>query len=242
STAPADRAPANATPAAAAPVATPGTAPATQPEDQPKTPPKTQLAARQPVAGSGTAGPQAPRTGTRPPAGPPSAKPSADEAGPEKAATGKATSGKAAMGKAATVNAGTPGTGTAGGPEAATRPAGRPLRGVAARIAENMDESLSVPTATSVRAVPAKLLEDNRIVINNSLARGRGGKVSFTHLIGYAVVRAIAARPAMNRAYARLDGRPAMVDPEHVNLGLAIDLPRPDGSRTLVVPNIKAAE
>src|SRR5690606_37890622 len=64
-----------------------------------------------------------------------------------------------------------------------------PLRGIAARIAENMDQSLSVPTATSVRAVPAKLLEDNRIVINNSLARGRGGKVSFTHLIGYAVVR-----------------------------------------------------
>ena len=117
-----------------------------------------------------------------------------------------------------------------------------PLRGIAARIAENMDQSLSVPTATSVRAVPAKLLEDNRIVINNSLARGRGGKVSFTHLIGYAVVRAIAAHPAMNRAYTQLDGRPAMVDPEHVNLGLAIDLPRPDGSRTLVVPNIKAAE
>src|SRR5690606_32596715 len=117
-----------------------------------------------------------------------------------------------------------------------------PLRGIAARIAQNMDQSLSVPTATSVRAVPAKLLEDNRIVINNSLARGRGGKVSFTHLIGYAVVRAVAAHPAMNRAYAQLDGRPAVVNPEHVNLGLAIDLTRPDGSRTLVVPNIKAAE
>src|SRR5690606_29880260 len=116
-----------------------------------------------------------------------------------------------------------------------------PLRGIAARIAENMDQSLSVPTATSVRAVPAKLLEDNRIVTTTGLARGRGGKASFTHLIGYAVVRAIAAPPAMTRAYTQLDGRPAMVDPEHVNLGLAIDLPRPDGSRTLVVANIQAA-
>src|SRR6185437_13399214 len=62
------------------------------------------------------------------------------------------------------------------------------LRGAAARTAQNMAASLSVPTATSVRAVPAKLLIDNRIVINNHLQRGRGGKISFTHLIGYALV------------------------------------------------------
>lgn len=117
-----------------------------------------------------------------------------------------------------------------------------PLRGVRARIAQNMDESLTIPTATSVRAVPAKLLSDNRIVINNHLARGRGGKISFTHLIGYAVVRALAARPAMNNSYTTVDGKPAIVTPEHVNLGLAIDLAKPDGSRTLVVPSIKAAE
>ena len=65
-----------------------------------------------------------------------------------------------------------------------------------------MDASLQVPTATSVRAVPAKLLADNRIVINNHLARGRGGKVSFTHLIGYALVRALAAHPEMNNSFA----------------------------------------
>jgi len=69
------------------------------------------------------------------------------------------------------------------------------LRGVAARTVTNMEASLAVPTATSVRAVPAKLLIDNRIVINNHLKRGRGGKVSFTHLIGYALVRALQAMP-----------------------------------------------
>jgi len=117
-----------------------------------------------------------------------------------------------------------------------------PLRGVAARIVQNMDASLSVPTATSVRALPAKLLVDNRIVINNNLARGRGGKVSFTHLIGWAMVRALHAHPEMNYSYTEVDGKPALVKPEHVNLGIAIDLKRPDGSRSLVVPSIKAAE
>ncbi|GAA5195022.1 multifunctional oxoglutarate decarboxylase/oxoglutarate dehydrogenase thiamine pyrophosphate-binding subunit/dihydrolipoyllysine-residue succinyltransferase subunit [Rugosimonospora acidiphila] len=116
------------------------------------------------------------------------------------------------------------------------------LRGVAARIVQNMDQSLSVPTATSVRAVPAKLLSDNRIVINNHLARGRGGKVSFTHLIGYALVKALALHPEMNNSFAEVDGKPALVAPEHVNLGIAIDLARPDGSRSLVVPSIKGSE
>ena len=117
-----------------------------------------------------------------------------------------------------------------------------PLRGVAGRIVQNMDASLTVPTATSVRAVPAKLISDNRIVINNHLARGRGGKVSFTHLIGYALVKAVVAHPEMNNSFSVVDGKPAMVTPEHVNLGLAIDLVKPDGSRTLVVPSIKSAE
>jgi 2-oxoglutarate dehydrogenase E1 component len=79
-------------------------------------------------------------------------------------------------------------------------------------------------------------------VINNHLGRGRGGKVSFTHLIGYAVVRALAAAPEMNDAYAEADGKPVVVKPEHVNLGLAIDVRKDDGSRQLLVPNIKAAE
>jgi 2-oxoglutarate dehydrogenase E1 component len=116
------------------------------------------------------------------------------------------------------------------------------LRGAAARTAQNMAASLSVPTATSVRAVPAKLLIDNRIVVNNHLQRGRGGKVSFTHLIGYAVVQALAALPEMNAAYAEADGKPVLATPRHVNLGLAIDLKAKDGSRQLLVPNIKGAE
>ena len=76
-----------------------------------------------------------------------------------------------------------------------------------------MTASLAVPTATSVRAVPAKLLADNRIVINNHLRRGRGGKVSFTHLIGFAVVKALVALPEMNLAYAEENGKPAVARP-----------------------------
>ena len=117
------------------------------------------------------------------------------------------------------------------------------LRGAAARTAQNMDASLAVPTATSVRSVPVKLLFDNRTVINNHLARARGGKVSFTHLIGYAVVKAAAAMPEMNTGYETNDkGKPVQLKPEHINFGLAIDLQKADGSRQLVVPNIKAAE
>ncbi|AUS79686.1 multifunctional oxoglutarate decarboxylase/oxoglutarate dehydrogenase thiamine pyrophosphate-binding subunit/dihydrolipoyllysine-residue succinyltransferase subunit [Actinoalloteichus sp. AHMU CJ021] len=118
----------------------------------------------------------------------------------------------------------------------------RTLRGAAAAIAKNMQQSLTVPTATSVRAVPAKLLADNRIVINNHLKRSRGGKVSFTHLIGYALVRALESFPNMNRYFAEIDGKPHVVTPEHVNLGLAIDLPGKDGSRSLVVASIKNCE
>ncbi|MCW2770920.1 MAG: kgd, partial [Aeromicrobium sp.] len=117
------------------------------------------------------------------------------------------------------------------------------LRGAAARTVANMDASLAVPTATSVRSVPVKLLFDNRIVINNHLARARGGKVSFTHLIGWAIVKAIKALPEMNTGY-EVDekGKPNQLKPEHVNFGLAIDLKKPDGSRTLLVPSIKAAD
>lgn len=118
-----------------------------------------------------------------------------------------------------------------------------PLRGAAAAIAKNMEQSLTVPTATSVRAVPAKLLFDNRIVINNHLKRNKGGKVSFTHLIGYALVRALRDFPNMNRHYGEdAKGKPVVITPEHVNLGLAIDMPGKDGSRNLVVASIKACE
>ncbi|HEY7045866.1 MAG TPA: multifunctional oxoglutarate decarboxylase/oxoglutarate dehydrogenase thiamine pyrophosphate-binding subunit/dihydrolipoyllysine-residue succinyltransferase subunit [Jatrophihabitantaceae bacterium] len=116
------------------------------------------------------------------------------------------------------------------------------LRGAAARVVTNMQSSLTVPTATSVRSVPAKLLADNRIVINNHLKRSRGGKVSFTHVIGYAVVKALSDHPEMNNHFAEIDGKPALVTPEHVNFGLAIDLTGKDGQRSLVVAAIKQAE
>lgn len=116
------------------------------------------------------------------------------------------------------------------------------LRGPAARVVTNMESSLDVPTATSVRTVPAKLMVDNRTVINNHLKRGRGGKISFTHLIGYALVEALADMPVMNAHYQMVDGKPGVVQPAHVGFGLAIDLSKPDGSRQLLVPSIKKAE
>ncbi len=117
-----------------------------------------------------------------------------------------------------------------------------PIRGAAAAVARNMAASLEIPTATSVRAVPAKLIADNRIVINNFLRRHRRGKISFTHLIGFALVRALADYPNMNRHFAEIDGKPQLVTPAHVNLGLAIDLPGKNGNRSLVVVPIKGAE
>ena len=117
------------------------------------------------------------------------------------------------------------------------------LRGAAARTVTNMESSLEIPVATSVRAVPAKVLFENRAVINTHLKHSRGGKVSFTHLIGYAMVEALVEVPDMNKAYTLTeDGKPAVYEPGHVNFGLAIDLPKPDGSRTLLVPSVKEAD
>jgi 2-oxoglutarate decarboxylase len=120
-----------------------------------------------------------------------------------------------------------------------------PLRGAASRIVANMVESLSVPTATSVRTVPARLLEVNRQVLNNQLARTTGAKVSFTHLIGYAVVRALLDVPALNSAFVDNvggDGKPGVIHRKHVGLGLAVDQKKSDGTRTLLVPCIKEAD
>src|SRR5262245_24812878 len=119
-----------------------------------------------------------------------------------------------------------------------------PLKGIGARIVEAMESSLAVPTATSLRTVPARLLEVNRAILNNHLRRrrGRGGKVSFTHLVGFAVARALAASPGMRATYAEVRGRPHVVRHEHVNLGLAVDVRRDDGTRVLLVPNVKQAD
>src|SRR5579884_3936903 len=129
-------------------------------------------------------------------------------------------------------------------PPAAGGEAAQPLRGAAARVVANMEASLSVPTATSVRQVPAKLIEVNRRMINNHLARGRGGKVSFTHLIAFAVVRALRDVPVMNATFVPASNgtQAGVVRHEHVGLGLAVDVTRPDGSRTLMVPCVKGAD
>jgi 2-oxoglutarate dehydrogenase E1 component len=119
------------------------------------------------------------------------------------------------------------------------------LRGAASRIAANMKASLGVPTATSVRTVPARLLEVNRLILNNQLARTTGAKVSFTHIIGYAVVRALRDVPALNSAFvddADRSGKPGVVHHKHVGLGLAVDQEKSDGTRTLLVPCIKEAD
>ena len=117
------------------------------------------------------------------------------------------------------------------------------LKGAAARTTKNMDDSLSMPTATSARAVPAKVLIENRAVINSHLARTRGGKVSFTHLIGWAVVESLTEMPSMNVSYGVDEaGKPVLHEPAHVAFGLAIDVPGSDGQRRLLVPSIKQAD
>ena len=116
------------------------------------------------------------------------------------------------------------------------------LRGVASKIVSNMELSLTVPTATSVRDMPAKLLEVQRNIINNHLKRTRGGKVSFTHLIAYAIVKALGDVPAMRNTFSRdQSGHPLLVRNTNVGLGIAVDMVKNDGSRSLVVPCIKDA-
>ncbi|KWT56504.1 alpha-ketoglutarate decarboxylase [Streptomyces albus subsp. albus] len=204
-----------------------------------------------PASGTGqaaqAAAPSAPAAPARPaqqPAAPAAEPAAAQPAAPAKPAASAPAPAKAAPAKAAPVKTAQPAAKkddvkadeAPAGPELVT------LRGPAAAVAKNMNASLELPTATSVRAVPVKLLFDNRIVINNHLKRARGGKVSFTHLIGYAMVQALKAMPSMNYSFQEKDGKPTLVKPEHINLGLAIDLVKPNGDRQLVVAAIKKAE
>jgi multifunctional 2-oxoglutarate metabolism enzyme len=127
---------------------------------------------------------------------------------------------------------------------AAPLAAGKPvaLRGAASKIVQNMELSLTVPTATSIRNIPVKVLEENRRVINNHLALMGQSKASFTHIIGWAIVKAIKDQPRMNAAFAVQDGTPTRLDREDVNLGLAIDIEKKDGTRSLLVPNVKRSQ
>ena len=168
------------------------------------------------------------------PGGPPSS--TSGPCGPHRRAAGARRSGDSP----AKARRGTEVGGRQAGSEEATV-----LKGAASRIVANMEASLGVPTATSVRTVPARLLEVNRQILNNQLARTTGAKVSFTHLIGYAIVRALCDVPALNAVFvedADGSGKPGIIHHKHVGLGLAVDQKKGDGSRTLLVPCIRDAD
>ena len=115
------------------------------------------------------------------------------------------------------------------------------IAGSSQRILDNMNASLTIPVATSQRTIAVKLLEENRIIINQHLQRKNEGKISFTHLISWAILKGISKIPSMNNGFTIIDGKPNIIMRKNVNLGLAIDIERKDGTRSLLVPNIKAA-
>lgn len=116
-----------------------------------------------------------------------------------------------------------------------------PIRGAALKIVENMEASLAVPTATSNRRIPVKVLDENRRIINKHLQESGRGKASYTHLIAWAIIRALEQFPQLNDGFEIINGQPSRLRRENVNLGIAIDLTKKDGSRALLVPNIKNA-
>src|SRR5437763_9049720 len=115
------------------------------------------------------------------------------------------------------------------------------ITGPAARLAQNMTDSLSVPTATSFREITVDVLNARQQKLNTHLAAA-GSKISYTHLIGYAIARAARELPVMTHAFRDIDGKPHRFDPHAVHLGLAVDVEKKDGSHALVVPVIKHAE
>ena len=117
-----------------------------------------------------------------------------------------------------------------------------PLKGAAARIAENMTLSLSIPTATSQRIIPVKLIDENRRLINQHRSLAGKSKVSYTHLIAYALVKACEKVPSINTAYTEKDGQGFRIVRQHINIGLAVDVAGKDGNRSLMVPNVKQAD
>ena len=117
----------------------------------------------------------------------------------------------------------------------------QPLRGTPARIAENMAASVSIPLATSQRTIAVKVMDENRRIINQHRTLIGKSKVSYTHLIGWAVLKALEDIPVINYAYVEKDGQPFRVVPPQINLGIAVDVAGKDGARSLYVPNIKNA-
>jgi 2-oxoglutarate dehydrogenase E1 component len=125
----------------------------------------------------------------------------------------------------------------AGGHGAATTTAHSPLRGGAAALARYMDESLQIPTATSLRTLTVTVLDQRRRQLKEA-----GQRISFTHLIAYAIAVAAGEQmPVMAHHYETVDGKPYRTDDGAVNLGLAVDVEKKDGTRTLMVPVIRDA-
>ncbi len=117
----------------------------------------------------------------------------------------------------------------------------QPIRGGAVRIVENMEASLSIPTATSIRTIPVRTLEENRRVLNKHRESLGKSKISFTHLVAWAILRTLDTFPRLNDAYAELEGQPHRIQRDVVRLGIAVDVQKKDGTRTLLVPNVKEA-
>ena len=117
-----------------------------------------------------------------------------------------------------------------------------PLLGGALRIAENMEASLAVPTATSQRQIPIKLADENRRLVNDARSANDEPKISFTHLVAWAIVQALKRHPRLNDAYDVSGDAAVRVKRDEIRFGLAVDVEKSDGSRTLLVPNIKGVE
>jgi 2-oxoglutarate dehydrogenase E1 component len=117
-----------------------------------------------------------------------------------------------------------------------------PLRGPALRIAENMAASLAIPTATSVRTMPVKVIEENRRLINERRSLAGASKLSYTHLIAWAMVKALEQVPALNQAYSERGEEAVRIARGSVNLGIAVDVQGQGGARALKVPCIRNAQ
>ncbi|MEA2494810.1 MAG: hypothetical protein QOJ29_2721 [Thermoleophilaceae bacterium] len=112
----------------------------------------------------------------------------------------------------------------------------KPLRGPAATLARFMDQSRSIPTATSFRTLEVDTLDGRRGVL-----KAAGKKISFTHIIAWAIVKAAEQMPVMAHSFEERDGKPFRIVPGGIGLGLAVDVERKDGTRSLVVPVIHNA-
>lgn len=118
----------------------------------------------------------------------------------------------------------------------------QPLGTIQAKMAANMEASLEIPSATSQRAIPVKPLDENRRIINKYLIKMKRPRVSFTHILAWAVVKSLIKFPHMNDSFDKQNGKSFRVRKNSVNIGLAVDITRKDGTRLLLVPNVKNAQ